>query len=192
MLAACTPPHAADPTIRTLPCVAPAANRPDAMATPRTARNRDATVLPRVGWREWITLPALLPQPLKAKIDTGARTSAVHAFDIREFRAHGRRRVEFFLHPLQRQRAPEVRCEADVFDQRIITSSNGQRDRRIVIVVDVSLGEARWPIELTLADRDQMGFRMLLGREALRGRFLVDPGRSFLQSRRPRATRTRG
>lgn len=143
---------------------------------------------PSIGWREWISLPSLLEQPVKAKIDTGARTSAIHAFKIRTFSLDGVDRVEFRLHPLQRLRTPVVRCEADIHDERIITSSNGQRDRRIVILVDVVLGEIRWPIELTLADRDQMGFRMLLGREALRGRFLVDPGRSYRQSKRRRSS----
>ncbi|GAA4861725.1 ATP-dependent zinc protease family protein [Luteimonas vadosa] len=139
---------------------------------------------PTIGWREWVHLPGLLDQPIKAKIDTGARTSAIHAFHIREFIADGVRRVEFRLHPLQRRKTPEVRCVADIHDERVITSSNGQRDRRFVILVDVAVGATRWPIELTLADRDQMGFRMLLGREALRRRFLVDPGRSYRQSER--------
>ncbi len=143
---------------------------------------------PAIGWREWISLPTLLEQPVKAKIDTGARTSAIHAFNIRKFDAGGVPRVEFLLHPLQRLRAPQVRCEADIHDERVVTSSNGHRALRIVILVEVALGETRWPIELTLADRDQMGFRMLLGREALRSRFLVDPGRSYLQSKRRRGS----
>lgn len=162
-----------------------------AMDRTRSGANRNPAATPAIGWREWVTLPALLSVPLKAKIDTGARTSAVHAFNIRRFDGNGRPRVEFFLHPLQRKRTPEIRCEADIHDERVITSSSGHRDRRIVILAEVALGEVRWPIELTLADRDQMGFRMLLGREALRGRFLVDPGRSFLQSRTLRAKRTR-
>lgn len=153
-------------------------------------RSRPAGKPPRptIGWREWITLPTLLEQPIKAKIDTGARTSAIHAFNIRKFVADGVPRVEFLLHPLQRLRAPQIRCDADIHDERVITSSNGHRALRIVILVEVALGETCWPIELTLADRDQMGFRMLLGREALRRRFLVDPGRSYLQSKRRRGS----
>lgn len=137
-----------------------------------------------IGWREWVSLAGLLAQPLKTKIDTGARTSTVHAFEIRPFSERGTPHVEFTLHPLQRQRLPQVRCVAPIHDERIVTSSSGHQDRRFVILVEVTLGETHWPIELTLADRDQMGFRMLLGREALRGRFVVDPARSWLLSRR--------
>ena len=135
-----------------------------------------------IGWREWVHLPQLLPDPIKAKIDTGARTSALHAYRIHEFSEHGVRHVEFVLHPQQQRRRPERICRAEVLDQRVITSSNGQRERRYVIATTLYLGNMHWPIELTLTNRDTMSYRMLLGREALRRRCLIDPGRSFLQS----------
>lgn len=136
---------------------------------------------PLVGWREWLLLPELLPDPVKVKIDTGARTSALHAFHIREFTERGSRHVCFGVHPVQHRRLPERECTAEVIDVRRITSSNGERQRRYVIATPIQLGPYRWTIEITLANRDLMSFRMLLGREALRRRFLVDPGRSMLQ-----------
>lgn len=139
-----------------------------------------------IGWREWVHLPALLGQPIKAKIDTGARTSAIHAFNIVQIKVDGMPWVEFGLHPVQRLRHPEVRCRAPLLDQRMITSSNGHKQLRYVIRTMASIGEVQWPIELSLADRDQLGFRMLLGREAMRRRFVIDPSRSFrLSGRNP-------
>lgn len=140
---------------------------------------------PLIGWREWVHLPDLLPDPIKAKIDTGARTSALHAYRIHEFSERGARMVEFVLHPQQQRRHPERFCRAEVTEQRIVTSSNGQRERRYVIATVLQLGDMRWPIELTLTNRDTMSYRMLLGREALRRRCLIDPGRSFLQALSP-------
>lgn len=132
-----------------------------------------------IGWREWVALPRLGVEQIKVKIDTGARTSAIHAFDIRPFERDGRRFVRFWLHPVQHHRLPAVDCEAPVIGERIITSSNGEKEHRFVIETDVTLGENTWPIELTLTNRDEMGFRMLLGRRAVRKRFVVDPGSSF-------------
>jgi hypothetical protein len=139
---------------------------------------------PVVGWREWVLLPNLLPQPIKAKIDTGARTSSIHSFGTRQFMDRGQPHVEFLLHPVQGEDGPEVPCIAPVKDERWVKSSNGEAEFRIVIETVARLGEIDWPIELTLADRDVMGFRMLLGREALRRRFLVDPARSYRLSGR--------
>ena len=145
---------------------------------------------PVIGWREWVRLPGLLDLPIKAKIDSGARTSSIHSFGTRRFVEAGAPMVEFLLHPLQRREAPAARCVAPVKDERWVRSSNGEREYRIVIETEARLGEVVWPIELTLADRDVMGFRMLLGREAVRRRFLIDPARSFRLSRRnPRAVR---
>ena len=139
-----------------------------------------------IGWREWVLLPDLLDVAIKAKIDSGARTSAIHSFRTRRFSEGGEPWVEFALHPLQRRSRPEFACTARIKDERWVRSSNGEAEKRIVIETLARLGEVDWPIELTLADRDVMGFRMLLGREAIRRRFLIDPGRSFRQSQSPR------
>jgi hypothetical protein len=145
---------------------------------------------PVIGWREWVHLPALLKLPIKAKIDSGARTSSIHSFGTRRFSDAGTPMVEFLLHPLQRRSRPEIACIAPIKDERLVRSSNGEQEMRIVVETEARLGDILWPIELTLADRDVMGFRMLLGREALRRRFLIDPGRSFGLSRRtPKAIR---
>jgi hypothetical protein len=145
---------------------------------------------PVIGWREWVLLPDLLDMPIKAKIDTGARTSSLHSFGTRRFTESGAPWVEFLLHPLQRRRLPEIACVAPVKDERWIRSSNGEAQKRIVVETLARLGPVDWPIELTLADRDVMGFRMLLGREAIRRRFLIDPGRSFRQpGQRPPSVR---
>lgn len=136
-----------------------------------------------IGWREWVALPGLNVDTIKAKIDTGARTSALHAFRIKEIDVDGAPHVSFFVHPVQHKKTPEIACTAKIVDKRVITSSNGQRQNRYVIVTPVRIGSLEWPIELTLTNRDEMGFRMLLGREAVRKRFLVDPGSSFSLSR---------
>ena len=149
---------------------------------------REAAV---VGWREWACLPDLGVDKIKAKIDTGARTSAIHAFEIRPFEREGRHFVRFSLHPVQRRRRPVVDCEAEVIDERIVTSSNGERQHRYVIETTIKLGNESWPIEMTLTNRDEMGFRMLLGRSALRRRFVVDPGSSFRLSRRKAAKKAK-
>ena len=133
-----------------------------------------------VGWREWVGLPDLRIERIKAKVDTGARTSALHAFDLETFTHRGSPHVGFNLHPVQRKKHPEIACVAEIRDKRAVVSSNGQREERIVILTTARIDGQDWPIELTLTNRDQMGFRMLLGREALRGRFVVDPGASFL------------
>jgi len=138
---------------------------------------------PIVGWREWVALPSLLVDHVKAKIDSGARTSAIHAFNMQTFTDHGAPHVSFTIHPVQRRRQPEVACVAEIRDEREVMSSTGHRQRRYVIEIDACLGGLTWPIELTLADRDPLGFRMLLGRQALRDRFLIDPSRSFVVGR---------
>lgn len=137
-----------------------------------------------IGWREWVALPELGVDKVKAKIDTGARTSAIHAFEIRPFDRDGKRYVRFSLHPVQHRRYPVICCEAPVVDERTVTSSNGKQEHRYVIGTTLRLGEEDWPIEMTLTNRDEMGFRMLLGRAAVRRRFVVDPGSSFRLSRR--------
>ncbi len=134
---------------------------------------------PIIGWREWVALPELGVEGIKAKIDTGARTSALHAFDIEVTQKRGQDWARFTIQPHQKSDLDQQTCTCPVRDIRIITNSGGSRERRIVIETQLTVGSLSWPIELTLTNRDQMGFRMLLGRAALKDRLLVDPGRSF-------------
>ncbi len=143
-----------------------------------------------VGWREWVALPELGVDRIKAKIDTGARTSALHAYRITRFRRKGRHFVRFFVHPMQRHRYPEVMCEALLVDERMVTSSNGKRENRYVIETKLRVGTEEWPIEITLTNRDEMSFRLLLGRQALRRHLVIDPSSSFKLSRKKRKKRT--
>lgn len=133
-----------------------------------------------VGWREWVHLPELLDgEWVKAKVDTGARTSAIHAWDVQRFERDGREWVRFQLHPRQHDDAHVVSAEAPLVEEREVRSSNGDVERRVVIETAIALGGEHHRIELTLTNRDQMGFRMLLGRTGMAGRLLVDPGASY-------------
>jgi hypothetical protein len=134
---------------------------------------------PTIGWREWVRLPDLGDALVKAKVDTGARTSTLHAFDVSEVERDGERRVAFAFHPNQDDEETEIRAEAPLVDRRNVTASNGQTELRYVVATQVVVDEEPIEIELTLTRRDAMGFRMLLGRHALRGRFMVDPRRSY-------------
>lgn len=136
-----------------------------------------------IGWREWVALPDLNIPGIKAKIDTGARTSAIHASDMEVFEIGGRRKVRFSIHPLQRKRNVLLYCEADIEGQRIVADSGGHRELRYVIRTTLSLADVQWSAELTLTQRDTLKFRMLLGRTALRERFLIDPEKSYLTGR---------
>ncbi len=138
---------------------------------------------PTIGWREWLSLPELKVKRIKAKIDTGARSSSVHAFEIEPFTRDEADWIRFSIHPLQRNDKNIVIAEAPVLDQRSVRSSSGHVTLRYVISTTVLWNQQSWPIELTLADRDSMGFRMLLGREAFRRRFLVDSARSYVGGR---------
>jgi hypothetical protein len=138
-----------------------------------------------LGWREWVSLPELGIDHIKAKVDTGARTSALHAFEVTPFKEGGKQRVRFRVHPLQKDTATEVTCEADVIDRRQVRDSGGHTEQRWVIVTPVKLGGQRWDIEMTLTERDNMLFRMLLGRTAIKGRCTVDPSRSYLSGKVP-------
>lgn len=135
-----------------------------------------------IGWREYLILPELGIAKIKAKIDTGARSSALHAFEIEHFERDGTPTVRFKVHPYQRNSQITVTAEAKLLDEREVRNSGGHAQLRPVIQTTLELGGQQWPIELTLTNRDVMGFRMLLGREAVRRRFLVDAGRSFVQS----------
>ncbi len=140
--------------------------------------------LPIVGWREWVSLPDLGINRIKAKVDTGARSSSLHAFDIEEFQREDKPWVRFKVQPVQRKDDRVVIAEARVLEHRSVRSSSGESSTRPVILTNVVLLKMKIEVELTLANRDEMGFRMLLGREAVRGRFLVDSGRSYYGGRR--------
>lgn len=132
-----------------------------------------------VGWREWAALPELDIPAIKVKVDTGARTSALHAFEVKTFERDGSEWVRFRLHPLQDNTEHECVCECPVIDRRVVSDSGGHREERVVISTQIEFGGRRWPIEMTLTDRDSMRFRMLLGRTAMDG-LVVDPNASFL------------
>ena len=133
-----------------------------------------------VGWQEWIALPSLGLPAIKAKIDTGARTSALHAFDIEPA---GQEHIAFKVHPIPRRADIVIDCRARLIDSREITSSNGERERRVVIETEIEIAGRRWPIEVTLTNRALMRTRMLLGRQALLGRVMIDPAAALLQPR---------
>lgn len=135
--------------------------------------------LPVIGWREWVALPDLGVDRIKVKVDTGARSSALHAFDVQEFTRDEETWVRFKIHPMQRKSAGEIVAEAKVLEYRLIKNTGGIATRRPVILTHVNLLGESWEVELTLANRDTMGFRMLLGREAVRRKMLVDPGGSY-------------
>lgn len=132
-----------------------------------------------VGWREWVALPELGVDAIKAKVDTGARSSALHVFNLASFRRRGEEWLRFEIHPVQRDASVSTMAEAKLLEYRHVRSSSGESSVRPVIVTTVDWNGHHWPVEMTLASRDQMGFRLLLGRLAVRGRFLVDAGNSF-------------
>jgi len=136
-----------------------------------------------VGWREWVALPDLGIARIEAKLDTGAKTSAIHAYEIEPFERRGRDYVRFRIHPKRGNAHLSVPAEARLVGRRRVKASSGHASERPVIRTVVVVDGRRFPIEITLADRDQMGYRMLLGRQALGGRFLVDPGRSHAAGR---------
>lgn len=132
-----------------------------------------------IGWREWVGLPDFGIKSIKVKVDTGARSSSLHVFDLHRFERAEKTWVSFKIHPTQRKSDRTVEAEAEVLEFRNVRSSNGKSASRPVIITQVELLGKSCPVELTLASRDNMGFRMLLGREAFRGRFLVDAGNSY-------------
>ncbi len=146
-------------------------------------------VLTTIGWREWVGLPDLGIEAVNAKVDTGARSSALHAFNIEAFERDGVDMVRFAVHPIQRDSKITVECEAPMLERRWVKSSVGHRTFRPVIETQIAWLGQTWDIELTLVNRDEMGFRMLIGRQAMRSRLLVDPSRSFIGPKPAHAVR---
>lgn len=140
-----------------------------------------------IGWREWAVLPELNIPAIKVKVDTGARTSALHTFKLETFVHNGREFVRFWIHPLQKQTDIEIVCEAPVLDKRTVKDSGGHAEERYVIKTPIRIGDRQWEIELTLTSREDMLFRMLLGRSAITdGNLLVNPQASFIYGRKSR------
>ena len=128
-----------------------------------------------VGSEEWCSFPSLSIPAIRARVDSGAKTSSIHAFNIQSFSRNGQRWVSFEVHPIQNDRKTTIRCESPVVDRRYVRSSSGTSEKRYVISAPLQVGGDIWEIELTLSNRDSMGYRMLLGRQAMSGRMLVDP-----------------
>ena len=143
------------------------------------------------GWREWVALPDLGVEWVKAKVDTGARSSAIHAYDVDIAHRDGVDIASFEIHPWQRSDLDARRVELPIVDRRTVRSSTGHEEERLVVRTTIRIVGLDLDAELTLTNRDEMGFRMLVGREALRQRVLVDPGRSYLGARPARALRRR-
>ncbi|QYJ67622.1 30S ribosomal protein S6--L-glutamate ligase [Flavobacterium litorale] len=133
-----------------------------------------------VGSEEWCAFPELGIPTIKARVDSGAKTSALHAINIVPFEKEGKNWVKFDVNPIQNNTRTIIHCEAILVDKRTVKSSSGYREQRYVIQSEMQVGDSRWQIELTLTNRDSMGFRMLLGREAMSGRVIVDPEERFL------------
>ena len=145
----------------------------------------------QVGWREWVALPELGIKRIKAKIDTGARTSSLHAFAVDIYSENGKRKVRFGLHPRQHSETPERFYEAEIIEEdRWVTDSGGHREQRPVIRTQLTVGTVSWPVEVTLASRDSMRFRLLLGRSAIQGHLTIDPSASYVTGRRSRPRRS--
>ncbi len=140
--------------------------------------------LPAIGWREFVALPRLGVDRIKAKVDTGARTSSLHAINIIYVTRQGQTHVRFEVHPKQRNTKSLVHCEAPLLEERHVTDSGGTRTLRPVIETEVVLAGKTLKLELTLISRAEMGFRMLIGRQAMRGSFVVDPGHSYLGTKK--------
>ncbi len=151
----------------------------------------DSTSPTTAGWREWVSLPELDVPWIKAKLDTGARSSAIHAFDLEELDRQGQTWLRYSVHPWQATDEDPVAVESLLLDRRLVRSSSGHSEERPVVSMTIGLVGRLVTAEMTLSRRDEMGFRMLIGREALRQGYVVDPGHSYLGGRPPRALRRR-
>jgi hypothetical protein len=138
--------------------------------------------LDSIGWREWVSFPELQVETIKAKIDTGARTSALHVSNIKIMRRTNK--VSFTIHPAQKHWEPVIYATAVMIGERWVKSSNGESNLRPVIETKLKIAKEVFTIELTLVNRDLMGFRLLLGRSAMKKRYLVNSGKSFLISKK--------
>jgi hypothetical protein len=141
-----------------------------------------------IGFREWVSLSELRLHAIKAKVDTGAKTSSLHAYDIRLVKREGVTFVKFKVHPLQRDSSVVTICSSPLVDRRIVTDSGGHKEERYVIETTIQMGSRVAKIELTLTNRESMKYRMLIGREALRN-FYIDAGESYLLGKTPRQRR---
>ncbi|MFL0799491.1 MAG: RimK/LysX family protein [Agarilytica sp.] len=140
----------------------------------------ESSELATLGWREWVSLPDLGIMKIKAKVDTGARTSALHAYYVEQYMKDGESRVRFDLHPIQGDDLTHIHADARLLDERQVTDSGGHKESRYVIETRMLIGAHEHLIEMTLTNRDTMKFRMLVGRTALRGKYTVDSSRSFV------------
>lgn len=141
-----------------------------------------------MGWREWVALPGYGVDAIKAKVDTGAASSSLHAFDLHRYSEDGTEKVRFAIHPRQRSGKGAVTVEAEVVDERPVRNPGGRTEVRPVVMAAVRWADVVWDAEINLTRRDEMGFRMLLGRKTLTRRFVVDPGRSYVGGRPPKET----
>ncbi|MCB2175260.1 MAG: RimK/LysX family protein [Actinomycetales bacterium] len=161
------------------------------MAEPANSNTVDGLPEPGAvaGWREWVRLPEVPVRWIKAKLDTGARSSAIHAFNVEERTVDGEPWVSFSIHPWQRSDEDAARLDAPVIDRRLVRSSNGGSEERLVVPMVIRLLGRDVTTEMTLSNRDEMGFRLLIGRDALSQGFLVDPARSYVGGRPRRVIR---
>ena len=137
-----------------------------------------------IGWKEWFSLDCIALPAIKGKIDTGAKTSALHAFNIETFYIEDVEYVRFDIHPLQKNKRLVRSCISRVIDRRMVSDSSGKKEKRIVIKSDLKIGDKKIRVELTLTNRDNMSFRMLLGREAImQAKMIVDISKSFVQGK---------
>lgn len=151
--------------------------------------DRLSTELAVLGWREWIGFPDLGIPQIKAKVDTGARSSCLHAFLVEPFERDGALWVRFNIHPSQKNSHEVLTCEAPVLDRRVVRDSGGHEELRYVIETAISIGDRTHTVEVTLTDRDSMKFRVLLGRTAIRRHYVVDSARSYVRGKRKRAAK---
>jgi hypothetical protein len=143
----------------------------------------DKNQLLTLGWREWVALPDLGLPAIKVKVDSGARTSALHAFYTEKYQLDSVDMVKFLIHPIQKNYDFHVECHAPIIDFREVSDSGGHKEMRYVIETSIFIGTVSWPIELNLTNRDTMRFRMLLGRRAIEARAVIDPGVSYLNGK---------